>query len=148
MKKEINRLTKTIVKLHQNFKSGKKNLGYKYFKEAMGEVLALEGKGISNGVTEKAKEILKEYYEFYQTKTEKDSTRVIVEAKSAEALEKKAQKQQKKQLKSWLKEVVNNVQHMRDAINKSEDSRVGFHAKQIKLAVDEILTMVGIGDVM
>lgn len=33
---------------------------------------------------------------------------------------------------------------MRDAINKSEDSRVGFHAKQIKLAVDEILTSVGV----
>lgn len=90
MKKEINKLTKTIVKLHENSKRGKTSIGYKYFKEAMASVLDLEGRGITNSVTEKAKEILKEYYEFYSPTIKKDSTRVIVEAKSASAMEKKA----------------------------------------------------------
>ena len=144
MNKELNKLGKKVVALHECSKKGMKKKGYAMFKEAMQAVMMLEANGCKSVVIEKAKAILKEYYEFYKPTIEKDATRVIVEARSQEAMQKKALKEQKKQLKGWLKEVVNNVQHMRDAINKSEDSRVGFHAKQIKLAVDEILTSVGV----
>jgi hypothetical protein len=118
--------------------------GYAMFKEAMQAVMMLEANGCKSEVIEKAKAILAEYYDTYKTQVKKDTTRVIVEAKnSAEAAAKKAEKEQKKQLKGWLKEVATNVQHMKEAIGEGSDARIEFHAKQIKLAVEEIIRAVG-----
>jgi pyruvate/2-oxoglutarate/acetoin dehydrogenase E1 component len=144
MNKELNKLGKKVVALHECSKRGMTKKGYAMFKEAMQAVMMLEANGCKSEVIEKAKAILAEYYDTYKTQVKKDTTRVIVEAKnSAEAAAKKAAKEQKKQLKGWLKEVVNNVQHMREAIAEGSDARIGFHANQIKLAVEEIISAVG-----
>jgi hypothetical protein len=144
MNKELNKLGKKVVALHECSKRGMKKKGYAMFKEAMQAVMMLEANGCKSEVIEKAKAILAEYYNEYKSQIKKDTTRVIVEAKnSAEAIAKKAAKEQKKQLKGWLKEVVNNVQHMREAIGEGSDARIGFHANQIKLAVEEIISAVG-----
>lgn len=149
MNKELNKLGKKVVALHECSKNGMKKKGYAMFKEAMASLMTLEGNGCKSEVIEKAKAILAEYYNTYKTQIKKDTTRVIVEAKqSAEAAAKKAAKEEKKQLKGWLKEVVNNVQHMRDAIAEGENPRVEFHAKQIKLAVEQIITAVGVEPMM
>lgn len=144
MNKELNKLGKKVVALHECSKNGMKKKGYAMFKEAMASLMTLEGNGCKSEALEKAKAILAEYYDTYKTQIEKDTTRVIVEAKnSAEAAAKKAAKEQKKQLKGWLKEVVNNVQHMREAIGEGSDARIEFHANQIKLAVEQIISAVG-----
>lgn len=92
MNKELNKLGKKVVALHECSKKGMKKKGYAMFKEAMQAVMMLEGNGCKSEVIEKAKAILAEYYNEYKSQIKKDTTRVIVEAKSAEALEKKAQK--------------------------------------------------------
>ena len=144
MNKELNKLGKKVVALHECSKNGMKKKGYAMFKEAMASLMTLEGNGCKSEVLTQAKEILAEYYDTYKTQIEKDTTRVIVEAKnSAEVAAKKAAKEQKKQLKGWLKEVVNNVQHMREAIGEGSDARIEFHANQIKLAVEQIISAVG-----
>ena len=143
MNKELNKLGKKVVALHECSKRGMTKKGYAMFKEAMQAVMMLEANGCKSPVIEKAKAILAEYYDTYKTQVKKDTTRVIVEAKnSAEAAAKKAAKEQKKQLKGWLKEVVNNVQHMREAIGEGSDARIEFHANQIKLAVEQIISSV------
>ena len=143
MNKELNKLGKKVVALHECSKNGMTKKGYAMFKEAMASLMTLEGNGCKSEVLEKAKAILAEYYDTYKTQIKKDTTRVIVEAKnSAEAAAKKAAKEQKKQLKGWLKEVVNNVQHMREAIGEGSDARIEFHANQIKLAVEQIISAV------
>ena len=143
MNKELNKLGKKVVALHECSKRGMKKKGYAMFKEAMQAVMMLEANGCKSSVIEKAKAILAEYYDTYKSQIKKDTTRVIVEAKnSAEAIAKKAAKEQKKQLKGWLKEVVNNVQHMREAIGEGTDARIEFYANQIKLAVEQIISAV------
>ena len=143
MNKELNKLGKKVVALHECSKNGMTKKGYAMFKEAMQAVMMLEANGCKSEVIEKAKAILAEYYDTYKSQIKKDTTRVIVEAKnSAEAAAKKAAKEQKKQLKGWLKEVVNNVQHMREAIGEGSDARIEFHANQIKLAVEQIISSV------
>ena len=143
MNKELNKLGKKVVALHECSKRGMTKKGYAMFKEAMQAVMMLEANGCKSEVIEKAKAILAEYYDTYKTQVKKDTTRVIVEAKnSAEAAAKKAEKEHKKQLKGWLKEVVTNVQHMKEAISEGTDARIEFHANQIKLAVEEIIKAV------
>lgn len=86
MNKELNKLGKKVVALHECSKKGMKKKGYAMFKEAMQAVMMLEANGCKSVVIEKAKAILKEYYEFYKPTIEKDATRVIVEARSQEAM--------------------------------------------------------------
>lgn len=149
MNKELNKLGKKVVALHECSKRGMTKKGYAMFKEAMQAVMMLEANGCKSSVIEKAKAILAEYYDTYKSQIKKDTTRVIVEAKnSAEAIAKKAAKEQKKQLKGWLKEVVNNVQHMREAIGEGSDARIEFHANQIKLAVEQIISAVSVEPTM
>ena len=149
MNKELNKLGKKVVALHECSKKGMTKKGYAMFKEAMASLMTLEGNGCKSEVLEKAKAILAEYYDTYKTQIKKDTTRVIVEAKnSAEVAAKKAAKEQKKQLKGWLKEVVNNVQHMREAIGEGSDARIEFHANQIKLAVEQIISAVSVEPTM
>ena len=138
MNKELNKLGKKVVALHECSKKGMKKKGYAMFKEAMQAVMMLEGNGCKSEVIEKAKEILAEYYDTYKTQIKKDSTRVIVEGKaedSAKKAEDKRQSELKAQLKTFLKEIVSNVSGMKGGISSANYELINFHADQLtKLA--------------
>ena len=143
MKKELNRLTNTLVKLHECSKNGKKSTGYKYFKEAMSILMSLEGDGINNAITNSAKEILSEYYNTYSPAIKEDSTRVIVEAKTTdiEKQEEKARKEERKQLKEIYKEMNNNLSHLKESIMEHDWASIDFRANQIKKICERIIAM-------
>ena len=136
--KEINKLGKTLVELHECSKKGMTKKGYSMFKEAMANLMTLEGNGCKSKVLKNAKEILKEYYNTYKTQIKKDTTRVIVEAKADEAAKKAEDKRQseiKAQLKTFLKEIVSNVSGMKGGISSANYELINFHADQLtKLA--------------
>ena len=99
MNKELNKLGKKIVCLHECTKKGMTKKGYAMFKEAMQSLMVLEGNGCKSEVLEKAKAILAEYYNTYKTQIKKDTTRVIVEGKAEDAA-KKAEDKRQNELKS------------------------------------------------
>ena len=144
MNKEINKLGKTLVELHECSKKGMTKKGYSMFKEAMQSLMTLEGNGCKSKVLENAKEILKEYYNTYKTQIEKDTTRVIVEGK-AEAAAKKAEdkikKEEKKQLKEIYKEMSNNLSHLKESILEHDWASIDFRANQIKKICDKVISM-------
>ena len=108
MNKELNKLGKKVVALHECSKKGMTKKGYAMFKEAMSSLMTLEGNGCKSEVLEKAKAILAEYYDTYKTQIKKDTTRVIVEGKTEDAAKKAEDKRQseiKAQLKTFLKEL-------------------------------------------
>ena len=138
MNKEINKLGKTMVELHECSKKGMTKKGYSMFKEAMQSLMTLEGNGCKSKVLENAKEILKEYYNTYKTQIKKDTTRVIVEGKAENAAEKAEEKRKneiKSQLKTYLKEIASNASGMKGAISNANYELIAFHADQLsKLA--------------
>ena len=139
MNKELNKLGKKVVALHECSKKGMTKKGYAIFKEAMASLMTLEGNGCKSEVLEKAKAILAEYYDKYKTQIKKDTTRVIVEATKAESAAKKAedkrQSEIKAQLKTFLKEIVSNVSGMKGGISSANYELINFHADQLtKLA--------------
>lgn len=138
MNKELNKLGKKIVALHENSKRGITKKGYSMFKEAMASLMTLEGNGCKSEVLEKAKEILAEYYNTYETQIKEDTTRVIVEGKAEDAAKKAEDKRQselKAQLKTFLKEIVSNVSGMKGGISSTNYELINFHADQLtKLA--------------
>ena len=139
MNKELNKLGKKVVALHECSKKGMTKKGYAMFKEAMASLMTLEGNGCKSEVLEKAKAILAEYYDTYETQIKKDTTRVIVEATKAESAAKKAedkrQSEIKAQLKTFLKEIVSNVSGMKGGISSANYELINFHADQLtKLA--------------
>ena len=87
MNKELNKLGKKVVALHECSKKGMTKKGYAMFKEAMESLMTLEGNGCKSEVLEKAKAILAEYYNTYKTQIKKDTTRVIVEGKSEDVIQ-------------------------------------------------------------
>jgi hypothetical protein len=138
MNKELNKLGKKVVALHECSKKGMTKKGYAMFKEAMASLMTLEGNGCKSEVIEKAKAILAEYYDTYKTQIKKDTTRVIVEGKAEDAAKKAEDKRQseiKTQLKTFLKEIVSNVSGMKGGISSSNYELINFHADQLtKLA--------------
>ena len=139
MNKELNKLGKKVVALHECSKKGMTKKGYAMFKEAMQSLMMLEANGCKSEVLEKAKAILAEYYNTYETQIKKDTTRVIVEATKAESAAKKAedkrQSEIKAQLKTFLKEIVSNVSGMKGGISSANYELINFHADQLtKLA--------------
>ena len=143
MNKELNKLGKKIVALHENSKRGITKKGYSMFKEAMASLMTLEGNGCKSEVLEKAKAILAEYYNTYETQIKEDTTRVIVEGKaedSAKKAEEKRQTELKMQLKSLVGEITTNVGEnnnsgMRRAVKTGNYELINFHADQlIKIA--------------
>ena len=135
MNKELNKLGKKVLALHECSKRGMAKKGYAMFKEAMQAVMMLEANGCKSEVIEKAKAILAEYYDTYKTQIKKDTTRVIVEATKAESAAKKAEEkhhnENKAQLKAFLKEIVSNVSGMKGAISSVNYELVNFHADQL-----------------
>ena len=134
MNKEINKLGKTLVELHECSKKGMTKRGYSMFKEAMQSLMTLEGNGCKSKVLENAKEILKEYYNTYKTQIKKDTTRVIVEGKAEDAAKKAEEKhhnENKATLKAFLKEIVSNVSGMKGAISSVNYELINFHADQL-----------------
>ena len=139
MNKELNKLGKKVVALHECSKKGMTKKGYAMFKEAMASLMTLEGNGCKSEVLEKAKAILTEYYDTYKTQIKKDTTRVIVEGKAEDAAKKAEDKRQnelKSQLKAFLKEIVSNVGEnnesgMRRAIRNGNYELINFHADQL-----------------
>lgn len=138
MNKELNKLGKKVVALHECSKKGMTKKGYAMFKEAMASLMTLEGNGCKSEVLEKAKEILAEYYDTYKPQIKKDTTRVIVEGKAEDAAKKAEDKRQseiKAQLKTFLKEIVSNVSGMKGGISSANYELINFHADQLtKLA--------------
>ena len=138
MNKELNKLGKKIVALHENSKRGITKKGYSMFKEAMASLMTLEGNGCKSEVLEKAKAILAEYYNTYETQIKEDTTRVIVEGKAEDAAKKAEDKRQselKAQLKTFLKEIVSNVSGMKGGISSANYELINFHSDQLtKLA--------------
>ena len=134
MNKELNKLGKKVVALHECSKNGMKKKGYAMFKEAMASLMALEANGCKSEVLEKAKAILAEYYNEYKSQIKKDTTRVIVEAKADEVAKKAEEKrhnENKAQLKTLLKEIVSNVSGMKAAISSVNYELIAFHADQL-----------------
>jgi hypothetical protein len=134
MNKELNKLGKKVVALHECSKKGMTKKGYAMFKEAMASLMTLEGNGCKSEVLEKAKAILAEYYDTYKTQIKKDTTRVIVEAKADEVAKKAEEKrhnENKAQLKTFLKEIVSNVSGLKGAISSVNYELVAFHADQL-----------------
>jgi hypothetical protein len=143
MNKELNKLGKKVVALHECSKKGMKKKGYAMFKEAMQAVMMLEANGCKSEVIEKAKAILAEYYNEYKSQIKKDTTRVIVEGKAEDAAKKAEEKRQtelKMQLKSLVGEITTNVGEnnnsgMRRAVKTGNYELINFHADQlIKIA--------------
>ena len=139
MNKELNKLGKKVVALHECSKKGMTKKGYAMFKEAMQSLMTLEANGCKSEALEKAKAILAEYYNTYKTQIKKDTTRVIVEATKAETAAKKAEDKRKSeikaQLKTFLKEIASNVSGMKGGISSSNYELINFHADQLtKLA--------------
>lgn len=155
MNKELNKLGKKVVALHECSKKGMTKKGYAMFKEAMQSLMTLEGNGCKSEVIEKAKEILAEYYDTYKTQIKKDTTRVIVEGKAEEAAKKaatKAKKENCKQLETFYKEMMVTTKHLSDviadaksdkgeSISSSNWERIEFNAKQIKGIAEKIMAM-------
>lgn len=155
MNKELNKLGKKVVALHECSKKGMTKKGYAMFKEAMASLMTLEGNGCKSEVLEKAKAILAEYYDTYKTQIKKDTTRVIVEGKAEEAAKKaaaKAKKENCKQLETFYKEMMVTTKHLSDVIvdaksDKGESisstnwERIEFNAKQIKGIAEKIMAM-------
>ena len=134
MNKELNKLGKKVVALHECSKKGMTKKGYAMFKDAMSSLMTLEGNGCKSEVLEKAKAILAEYYDTYKTQIKKDTTRVIVEGKAEDAAKKAEEKrhnENKAQLKAFLKEIVSNVSGMKGAISSVNYELVNFHADQL-----------------
>lgn len=134
MNKELNKLGKKVVALHECTKKGMTKKGYAMFKEAMQSLMMLEGNGCKSEVLEKAKAILAEYYNTYKTQIKKDTTRVIVEGKADDAAKKAEEKrhnENKAQLKAYLKEIVSNVNGMKGAISSVNYELVNFHSDQL-----------------
>ena len=134
MNKELNKLGKKVVALHECSKKGMTKKGYAMFKEAMSSLMTLEGNGCKSEVLTQAKAILAEYYDTYKTQIKKDTTRVIVEGKAEDAAKKAEEKrhnENKTQLKAFLKEIVSNVSGMKGAISSVNYELVNFHADQL-----------------
>jgi hypothetical protein len=134
MNKELNKLGKKVVALHECSKKGMTKKGYAMFKEAMSSLMTLEGNGCKSEVLTQAKAILAEYYDTYKTQIKKDTTRVIVEGKAEDAAKKAEEKrhnENKAQLKAFLKEIVSNVSGMKGAISSVNYELVNFHADQL-----------------
>ena len=150
MNKELNKLGKKVVALHECSKRGMKKKGYAMFKEAMASLMALEGNGCKSEVLEKAKAILAEYYNTYKTQIKKDTTRVIVEGKAEDAAKKAEDKRQadlKMQLKSLLGEITSNVGEnnnsgMRRAVKAGNYELINFHADQLSKIVTKIKAII------
>lgn len=138
MNKELNKLGKKVVALHECSKKGMTKKGYAMFKEAMASLMTLEGNGCKSEVLTQAKAILAEYYDKYKDAVKKDPTRVIVEGKAEDAAKKAEDKRQseiKAQLKTFLKEIVSNVSGMKGGISSTNYELINFHADQLtKLA--------------
>ena len=138
MNSELKKLTSKVQKLHESAKAGKNKTAYNLFKEAMAEVMQLEGNGHKSKYTKAIKAILAEYYNKYQSTVKKDTTRVIVEGKAEDAAKKAEEKrhnENKATLKAFLKEIVSNVSGLKGAISSVNYELVNFHADQlIKIA--------------
>ena len=144
MNKELNKLGKKVVALHECSKRGMTKKGYAMFKEAMESLMTLEGNGCKSEVLEKAKAILAEYYNEYKTQIKKDTTRVIVEGKAEDAAKKaedKIKKEEKKQLKEIYKEMSNNLSHLKESILEHDWASIDFRATQIKKICDKVISM-------
>lgn len=144
MNKELNKLGKKVVALHECTKKGMTKKGYAMFKEAMQSLMTLEGNGCKSEVLEKAKAILAEYYNTYKTQIKKDTTRVIVEGKAEDAAKKaedKIKKEEKKQLKEIYKELNNNLSHLKESILEHDWASIDFRATQIKKICDKVISM-------
>ena len=144
MNKELNKLGKKIVALHECSKKGMTKKGYAMFKEAMQSLMTLEGNGCKSEVLVKAKAILAEYYNSYKTQIKKDTTRVIVESKASDAAKKaedQVKKEEKKQLKEIYKEMSNNFSHLKESIMEHDWASIDFRATQIKKICDKIISM-------
>ena len=144
MNKELNKLGKKVVALHECSKKGMTKKGYAMFKEAMASLMTLEGNGCKSEVLEKAKAILAEYYDTYKTQIKKDTTRVIVEGKAEDAAKKaedKIKKEEKKQLKEIYKELNNNLSHLKESIMEHDWASIDFRATQIKKICDKVINM-------
>ena len=150
MNKELNKLGKKVVALHECSKKGMTKKGYAMFKEAMASLMTLEGNGCKSEVLEKAKAILAEYYNTYKTQIKKDTTRVIVEGKAEDAAKKAEDKRQadlKMQLKSLLGEITSNVGEnnnsgMRRAVKAGNYELINFHADQLSKIVTKIKAII------
>lgn len=144
MNKELNKLGKKVVALHECSKKGMTKKGYEIFKEAMQNIMSLEGNGCKSEVLEKSKEILAEYYDTYKSQIKKDPTRVIVEGKAenaAEKAEENAKKEEKKQLKEFYKEMSNNLSHLKESIKEHDWASIDFRANQIKKICERVISM-------
>lgn len=144
MNKELNKLGKKVVALHECSKKGMTKKGYAMFKEAMESLMTLDGNGCKSEVLEKAKAILAEYYNTYKTQIKKDTTRVIVEGKSEDAAKKdeeKIKKEEKKQLKETYKEMSNNLSHLKESILEHDWASIDFRARQIKKICEKVISM-------
>jgi len=144
MNRELNKLGKKVVALHECSKKGMTKKGYAMFKEAMESLMTLEGNGCKSEVLEKAKAILAEYYNTYKTQIKKDTTRVIVEGKSEDAAKKaeeKIKKEEKKQLKETYKEMSNNLSHLKESILEHDWASIDFRARQIKKICEKLISM-------
>lgn len=140
MNNKLKNLGEKIKTLHECSKKGNHKNGYKMFKEAMAAILELEANGVKSDIIKEAKAILSEYYDKYKTSVAKDTTRVIVEGKKPTAAEsaemaakaeEKEHKETRKRLKECHKELVNNTNHLKDAIADGDYERIKFHSQQI-----------------
>lgn len=140
MNKELKNLTNKVVKLHECAKLGKNKTSYKLFKESMAALLQLEGNGLKSATTQKIKAILAEYYNKYQATVKKDPTRVIIESNknAAEKAQERAEKEIRKQLKTYHKELMANVSHLKEAILEGDWARIEFHAGQTKKIAEKV----------
>ena len=146
----VKKLGKTLVNLHECSKKGMTKKGYSMFKEAMANLMTLEGNGCKSKVLKNAKEILKEYYNTYKTQIKKDTTRVIVEGKAEDVAKKAEDKRQtelKMQLKSLIDEIASNVGENKDsgmkrAIKTGNYELINFHADQLAKIVTKIKAIV------
>ena len=150
MNKELNKLGKKVVALHECTKKGMTKKGYAMFKEAMQSLMMLEANGCKSEALTQAKAILAEYYNTYKTQIKKDTTRVIVEGKAEEAAKKAEDKRQadlKMQLKALLGEIASNVGEnsnsgMRRAVKAGNYELINFHADQLSKIVTKIKAII------
>ena len=142
MKNKINKLGKTIVKLHECSKKGNKKTGYGLFKQAVKSLMEVQSQGVKSPVLKTVKSILAEYTDEYASLIAKDRTRVVVEGRKStdpKVLQQQRHDANRKSIKDLNKELITITNNIRMVANKKNISANDFES--ISLYADQIIKM-------
>lgn len=142
MKNKINKLGKTIVKLHECSKKGNKKTGYGLFKQAVKSLMEVQSQGVKSPVLKTVKSILAEYTDEYASLIAKDRTRVVVQGRKPtdpKILQQQRHDANRKSIKDLNKELITITNNIRMVANKKTISSNDFES--ISLYADQIIKM-------